>query len=326
MKKNLLFIISILFSSIAFSQAPECIEIFMSEYVEGWSNNKAIELYNPTDQEIDLSNYRLERYSNGSSSADVTKKIDLAGIMPPLSVYVIVIDKRDSLGVDQEAPVWDELQAKADTFLCPVYEVNNTMYFNGNDAMVLKNTSGSTPYTVDRIGKVGVDPGVEGWNDVGPDYTFAANGATGWTKDHSLIRKSTVLIGDLFPANAFDVSSEWDSIPPTLYDDEGNIIGGNWESLGVHTCECGDVVNSVNELSDFSFEIYPNPANDFFIIESKTNIVKATVYGMTGVKIFSTNSSSQKLTIETSIWAKGYYLVNLQFENGYVLSKKVLIQ
>ena len=45
------------------SQA-QCSEIFISEYIEGWSNNKALELYNPTNAAVDLSDYRLERYSN----------------------------------------------------------------------------------------------------------------------------------------------------------------------------------------------------------------------------------------------------------------------
>jgi len=235
MKKQLLFIATIFISTLGFSQELECVEIFISEYIEGWSNNKAIELYNPTDEEIDLSNYRLYRYSNGSTSADETKQIDLEGIMPPISCYVIVIDQRDSTGTGQDAPVWDDLQAKADTFLCPEYEINNVMYFNGNDAIVLKNTSANPAYTVDRFGKVGEDPGTDGWNDVAPDYTFASNGETGWTKDHSLIRKSDVLIGDLEPGNTFKVGEQWDSIPPTLYDDEGNIIGGNWASVGVNT-------------------------------------------------------------------------------------------
>ena len=55
--------------------AQECVEIFISEYVEGWSNNKAIELYNPTDEDVDLSNYRLERYSNGPSAYDTILKL-----------------------------------------------------------------------------------------------------------------------------------------------------------------------------------------------------------------------------------------------------------
>lgn len=326
MKKNLLVVLSLFISGIVFSQDPECVEIFISEYIEGWSNNKAIELYNPTNEEVDLSNYRLERYSNGSTVAGADKQLNLSGVMPPISCYVIVIDKRDTAGVDQEAPVWDELQAKADTFACPVYAENNTMYFNGNDAMVLKNTSVTPPYTIDRLGKVGEDPGVEGWNDVAPDYTFASNGETGWTKDHSLIRKSTILVGDLTPGETWDVSEEWDSIPPTLYNSDGVIIGGNWASVGVHTCECGDVVNSVSEVNGISFDIYPNPAHDNFTIESESAIRNVAIYSMNGAKVYEDVVNTQKLSIETGNWPKGYYLINLRLDNDYVLSKKIIIQ
>jgi len=75
MKKILLSIVSLLsFSALT----AQCSELFISEYVEGWSNNKAIEIVNPTNASIDLSSYELRRYSNGSSSADPTTKIEIA--------------------------------------------------------------------------------------------------------------------------------------------------------------------------------------------------------------------------------------------------------
>ncbi|MFY9857550.1 MAG: lamin tail domain-containing protein, partial [Exiguobacterium chiriqhucha] len=37
-------------------------DLFISEYVEGSSNNKAIELFNGTNAAIDLSAYKLELY------------------------------------------------------------------------------------------------------------------------------------------------------------------------------------------------------------------------------------------------------------------------
>ena len=48
----------------------QCNELFISEYIEGWSNNKALEIYNPTENAIDMTDYRLERYSNGNTSAN----------------------------------------------------------------------------------------------------------------------------------------------------------------------------------------------------------------------------------------------------------------
>ena len=43
-------------------------ELLLSEYIEGSSYNKAIEIYNGTGVSVDLSTYTLELYSNGSST------------------------------------------------------------------------------------------------------------------------------------------------------------------------------------------------------------------------------------------------------------------
>lgn len=42
--------------------AQPCSDLFISEYVEGSYNNKAIEIYNPTNQPVNLSDYQLVRY------------------------------------------------------------------------------------------------------------------------------------------------------------------------------------------------------------------------------------------------------------------------
>ena len=122
----------------------QCDELFMSEYIEGWSNNKAIEIYNPTDAAVDLSDYRLERYSNGATAAQDNQKVDLSGTLAANSVVVVVLDKQDPDGVGYEAPVWDELAEAADLWVCPVYDENNMMYFNGNDALVLRQISSNS--------------------------------------------------------------------------------------------------------------------------------------------------------------------------------------
>ena len=83
----------ILFGAFTFSQAANaqgCDKLFISEYIEGWGNNKALELYNPTDNGVDLSDYRIERYSNGATAAADNQKLTLSGIMPPNTVIVIV--------------------------------------------------------------------------------------------------------------------------------------------------------------------------------------------------------------------------------------------
>ena len=100
MKKILL---SILFlSTISFGQ--HCSQLFFSEYVEGWSNNKALEIYNPTGEEIDLSSYSISRYANGGTSPSTTQ---LSGTISPYGTFVVGLDKQDPEGEGFEAPLWD---------------------------------------------------------------------------------------------------------------------------------------------------------------------------------------------------------------------------
>ena len=63
-----------------------------------------------------------------------------------------------------EQPVDDALAAVANAFICPNYDDNRTMYFNGNDAMMLREIA--TNDVVDVIGKIGEDLGAGGWADM----------------------------------------------------------------------------------------------------------------------------------------------------------------
>ncbi len=62
-------------------------DLFISEYIEGGGTNKAIEIYNGTGATIDLANYSLDLYSNGSSTVSAT--VPLSGLLANNEVYVI---------------------------------------------------------------------------------------------------------------------------------------------------------------------------------------------------------------------------------------------
>ncbi|MGB1041653.1 MAG: lamin tail domain-containing protein, partial [Flavobacteriales bacterium] len=71
-----------------------CADLFISEYYEGSSgNNKAIEIYNPTNSTVDLSNYSLIKYTNGGPSITT---INLSGMLASNDVYVITHSSADS--------------------------------------------------------------------------------------------------------------------------------------------------------------------------------------------------------------------------------------
>lgn len=204
--------------------AQNCSELFISEYVEGWDNNKAIELYNPTSNPINLANYQLARYANGSTTPNL---IGLQGMVQPYDVKVLVLDKRDPNGTGLEEPIWVELEAAADTFLTPFYNVaTSAMYFNGNDAVALLSSSNSV---LDVMGRIGEDPGAPGWWD----QNFVP-----WTQNHTMVRKPNVVTGD---DNGFDIfypDIEWDSLPANTF-----------TSLGFHECDCNVVPPCTTPLS-----------------------------------------------------------------------------
>ncbi len=61
--------------------------IIFSEYVEGSSYNKAVELYNATGADVDLSLVTIDLYSNGASSPGTS--LTLSGILQSGDVYVV---------------------------------------------------------------------------------------------------------------------------------------------------------------------------------------------------------------------------------------------
>ena len=80
--------------------------IFFSKYVEGSGNNRALELYNPTNKTINLDGYTIERYANGSETATEENRTTLSkeNQINPYSTFVIGLDKRDNEGTGQDAP------------------------------------------------------------------------------------------------------------------------------------------------------------------------------------------------------------------------------
>lgn len=329
--KQFLLSVSLFVGASAFAQ--DCSDLFISEYVEGWSNNKALEIYNPTNAPINLSQYMIIRYANGATSATAANGVQLIGTIEPYSTYVAVIDKRDPAGTGQEAPVWDSLQARADGFYSPVYAVSNAMYWNGNDAVVLaKGTIANigNSQLVDVFGKIGEDPDIgivgdtdySGWTT---EFPYVGVGAV-VTTDHSLIRKSTVLRGVTSPViSFFDALMEYDSIPPVVFDVDLGYNVGNWSSLGIHDCDC-ETLSTGSVVKAKSVSLYPNPSeNGQFTIETESGITEVVVYNGLGQVVYSNTSLAAVATIDLGS-KKGVYLVNIRTNEGIVSSNRVIVK
>ena len=62
--------------------------LFFSEYIEGGGNNKAFEIFNPTDDDIDLGNYIILGNYNGNPFND-TLRFTPGTILASMDVYVV---------------------------------------------------------------------------------------------------------------------------------------------------------------------------------------------------------------------------------------------
>ncbi|MBE9468918.1 MAG: lamin tail domain-containing protein [Bacteroidetes bacterium] len=244
MKKILLLVLAI--SAYVFSYA-QCNDLFISEYVEGSHTNKALEIYNPTDKSISLDSYQMSRYSNGNTTPNFVSFPIGASILAH-GTYVVVLDKRDPLGTGQDTSVFENLQFRADAFLCPVYEDNKMMYFNGNDAVTLEKNAGDI---IDIIGKVGQNPGISWTDDTTANFIDTGDWTRYWTKDQTLIRKSSIAQGVTVNPTFFNPVVEWDSLPRNTF-----------TSLGWHVCDCyTDPDQPVFNQTSYEFNVYQNAEN-----------------------------------------------------------------
>jgi hypothetical protein len=306
MKKLLLSFVSI---AAALSAHSQCSEIFMSEIVEGWSNNKAVEIYNPTANTVSLNGYGIVRFDNGSTTYGQITPFDGLTIAP-YDVLVVVLDKRDSLGTGLEAPVWDELQAAADVFVSPTYDNGVwAMYFNGNDALAIVKNNGQT--LVDLFGRIGEGTGFGGWSPLG---TLDSQGnPTYASKDHTMIRKADVTSGVSTNPSSFDVFAQYDTLPANTFD-----------FLGVHNCNCG-TVGMVNSNQD-AFNVYPNPVKDGnFSVVADQGIDQLSIYTLNGQLVNRQNEINDiMLNVDVHALTAGMYWVEVRFQNGDVVRKKLI--
>ena len=156
-----------------------CDDLIISEYVEGTSNNKALEIHNPTPFEVDLTPYVMEVYNNGSEVP--IQSLDLEGIIPSGGVHV--------LGNPQAAaPIVNQSQA-----------LSTVTWFNGNDPIVLRKNG----EIIDMMGVIGEDP-LGAW-PVGE----------GAMAEFTLVRKPNVGQGS---TNWNEGQTQWDVYPQDTFD------------------------------------------------------------------------------------------------------------
>jgi hypothetical protein len=155
--------------------------VFFSEYVEGSSSYKALEL--TAREDSTLAGCRLVTYFNGAVAGT---GIALDGAVPAGTTYVLCSSGLGSL-------------------LETACTRTTNLTFNGDDAVALE-CNGTT---LDVIGQIGVDPG-DAWAD-----------GEASTLNQTLQRRCAASLGDRDGSDAFQPAAEWVSLPVDTFDGLG---------------------------------------------------------------------------------------------------------
>jgi len=171
-------------------------DLFISEYIEGSGNNKALEIYNPTGIPVSLDNYRIAQATNGGGW-EYYHYFPQGAVLAANDVWVII--------TDAIAPTLFD-PANADEVLA----YPSVVHFNGNDARAIERTDNGTDYYI-----------IDVFGDPDSDANIDVAGVTGAAVDHTIVRKSSVLTGNTDWAasagtNADD--SEWIVYPINTFD------------------------------------------------------------------------------------------------------------
>ena len=262
-------------------------ELFFSEYVEGSSNNKALEIVNLTDADIDMSIYSIKRQTNGGVNGDEWEfNLPLTGTIKSQDVYVIVNEAagESTSSTSQSVKEAGEFLIQQADFI-QIHDGDTNfgapINFNGNDPVGLFKND----ILIDIIG------------------TYNA-GTSNFAKDKTIRRKS----GVSQPNTTFDLDNEWD-----VYAKD------NVENIGTHSA----IVLSTDQFYLEGIKFYPNPANDYIRIQNNANkvIKNLSITNVLGKKVVSEQNPSEEINIQNL--TKGIYILQFQVD-GKIYSTKII--
>ena len=184
--------------------------LFFSEYAEGSANNKYLEIYNPTSEAIDLTQYSYPNVSNGPTTPgepEFWNTFEPGAEIAAGDVYIIA-------------------HPSADTSILNLADETHSYLSNGNDGYAL--VLGTDATTFEAGGSVILD--VIGQSIFDNDY---ADPGSGWsvagisnaTQNKTLVRKSSVTSGN---------AGDWATSAGTNPDDSQWVVKDQdtWDYLG----------------------------------------------------------------------------------------------
>ena len=223
--------------------------LFFSEYAEGSSSNKYLEIYNGTGADVDLSGFSISTCNNG---CDVEGEFDYPDNVTFAAGTIIANGDVFVMAHPNSDP---PILAEAD-------DISFSYFSNGDDfqALTLAGATANQYTIIDKIGDFGDDPG-SGWTVAGVENA---------TQNNTLKRNSSITSGSLDWSNSSSLA--YSSTPSTLSQDlepEYVAVSPNSETAYV-VCQENNILavvdlatSSVTALKGLGYKDHSLPGNGY---------------------------------------------------------------
>jgi len=262
-------------------------DLFFSEYIEGSSYNKALEIYNPTGAVVDLTNYQILQSVNGGGW-QYAHTFPAGATLAAGDVWVICTNQTDVALFDTSTA--DEVLAYP-----------SVTHHNGDDARALIKIMGTDTLWLDIFGDPDNDPGTA-WEVAG-----VANG----TAEHTLVRKESIFMGETDWMAAF--GSDADNSEWVVYDQN------TFDYLGAHPGMPAPEVVTVTLQFNSCTVLDTLGENGFVEVRGALNYNWATGPVLPGGKVISWDTSSD---LDMTNVGGDYWTVTFEMYLGDTLKYK----
>ena len=235
-------------------------DLFINRYISGSSNNKGLEIYNPTGTSVNLSFYVLELWSNGAgpsysnpvtTQATPTATLHLSGTLPAGGTVEILNNTVVSTATGQALAFFNAAQASGAAFVVHGQDdtgstAKDVTSFNGDDVVLLLKSTTADPgasgtrtcvrtasdtappcASIDTFGVLGLRPTTSGSGATAKGGWNSSTTAASVTVAHTLHRQTSIVTGHVATSTGTD--PYWD---PTAVDYDAPLGSDVWTGLG----------------------------------------------------------------------------------------------
>jgi len=309
---------------------------------------RALQIFNPTVSNVDMGQYSVARYSNGSTTVFQEERCQRNVGTNPNNT----LSQGDVFVISANAATLPDILNNADQITSPYGPVTNStvlvqggpVTFDGNDAMVLRRWTGGvagqgTPIIVDIIGVIGENPAGGAW------FTNTTDPVTGMTltvstAQMSLRRKSHITGGTTTNPNpaTYEIGDEWEVYSAwNKGTTAADYFAQDYTNLAGHASfYAGDygTLAPVGRLEDFDkgINVYPNPVGGQYLTVKieKTKVGSFTILNALGqnIKVTPTTNMDQEIKVDVSSLKPGAYFVKFVSGDEYrtTIYKRIIVQ